>query len=188
MYRTFGTYCCIHTVVPPDDGPRYGRNMWRLTKYTKNKLCIKLFFFTTVTEYFFANKVPKMLFFCADYIFTTYVPLADEKENNFSRKFVRRICRIYPCNDTNKLLHGSVSHVMNIWKLLLCSELLCTCWPQFLAALYLCHYISQSFLAEYALLLNVTRCLNYQDDIFDATYTNSRACWIQSCQLSISHS
>ena len=21
------TYCCIHTVVPPDDGPRYARNM-----------------------------------------------------------------------------------------------------------------------------------------------------------------
>ena len=36
--------CCIHTVVPPDDGLRYARNMKRLTKYTKNKLCIKLFF------------------------------------------------------------------------------------------------------------------------------------------------
>ena len=58
MYTTFGNYyyfymtlCCplgqqtviyIHTVVPPDDGPRYCRNMWRLTKYTKNKLCIRL--------------------------------------------------------------------------------------------------------------------------------------------------
>jgi len=46
---------------------------------------------------------PKMLFFCADYIFTTYAPLADEKENNFNRKFVGGTCRIYPCNDTNKL-------------------------------------------------------------------------------------
>jgi len=39
MYTTIGTYysfwmisilstsCCIHTVVPPDDGPRYARNM-----------------------------------------------------------------------------------------------------------------------------------------------------------------
>jgi len=145
------------------------------------------FFTTTVTECFFANKVRKMFFFCAYYIFTTYAPLADEKENNFNRKFVRWTCRIYPCNDNNKLCHGRFSLVMNIWKLLLCSELLCTCWPQFLAALYLCHYISHSFLAEYALLLNVTRCLNCQDDIFDASYTNSQACWIQSCQLNISH-
>jgi len=128
-----------------------------------------------------------MLFFCVDYIFTTYAPLADGKENNFSRKFVRGTCRVYPCNDKNKLRHGKVSRVTNIRKLLLCSELLYTCWPQFLAALYLCHYISQSFYAEFALLLNVTRCLNYQGDIFDANYTNSQACWIQSCQLSISH-
>ena len=34
---------CIHTVVPPDDGPRYTWNMYRLTKYTKNKLCISWF-------------------------------------------------------------------------------------------------------------------------------------------------
>jgi len=29
MHTTIGTYtnCCIHTVVPPDDGPRYARNM-----------------------------------------------------------------------------------------------------------------------------------------------------------------
>ena len=31
-------------VVPPDDGPRYARNLYRLTRYTKNKLCIKLVF------------------------------------------------------------------------------------------------------------------------------------------------
>jgi len=29
-------------VVAPDDEPRYALNMWRLTKYTNNKLCIKL--------------------------------------------------------------------------------------------------------------------------------------------------
>jgi hypothetical protein len=34
------TNCCIHTSVPPDDGPKYARNMQRLTKYTENKLCI----------------------------------------------------------------------------------------------------------------------------------------------------
>jgi hypothetical protein len=28
----------MHTVVPPDDGPRYARTMQRLTKYTENKL------------------------------------------------------------------------------------------------------------------------------------------------------
>ena len=31
-------------VVPPNDGPRYTRNMYKLTKYTKNKLCTKLVF------------------------------------------------------------------------------------------------------------------------------------------------
>jgi hypothetical protein len=40
--RTISINCCIHTVVPPDDGPRYARNMYRLTKYVENKLCIKL--------------------------------------------------------------------------------------------------------------------------------------------------
>jgi hypothetical protein len=34
----------MHAAVPPDDGPRYPQNMYRLTKYTKNKLCIKLVF------------------------------------------------------------------------------------------------------------------------------------------------
>ena len=38
------TNCCIHMVVPPDDGPRYAQNVYRLTKCTKNKLCIKLVF------------------------------------------------------------------------------------------------------------------------------------------------
>jgi len=44
LKRIVSTNCCIHTVVPPDDGPRYARNMYKLTKYTKNKLCIKLVF------------------------------------------------------------------------------------------------------------------------------------------------
>jgi len=43
------TNCCIHTVVPPDDWPRYARNMSRLTKYIKNNLCINLvFLYTTI--------------------------------------------------------------------------------------------------------------------------------------------
>jgi hypothetical protein len=46
LKRVISSNCCIHTVVPPDGGPRYARNMKRLTKYTKNKLCIKLVFFT----------------------------------------------------------------------------------------------------------------------------------------------
>jgi len=47
LQRITSTNCCIHTVVPPDDRPRYARNMHRLTKYTKNKLCIKLVFLYT---------------------------------------------------------------------------------------------------------------------------------------------
>jgi hypothetical protein len=27
LKRIISTKCCIHTVVPPDDGPRYARNM-----------------------------------------------------------------------------------------------------------------------------------------------------------------
>jgi hypothetical protein len=27
LKRIISTNCCIHTVVPPDDGPRYARNM-----------------------------------------------------------------------------------------------------------------------------------------------------------------
>jgi len=43
---------CIHTVVPPDDGPRYAWNMQRLTKYIKNKLCIRLvFLYTSLARY-----------------------------------------------------------------------------------------------------------------------------------------
>jgi hypothetical protein len=48
LKRIIITNCCIHTVVPPDDGPRYARNVYRLTKYTKNKLCIKLVFLYTM--------------------------------------------------------------------------------------------------------------------------------------------
>ena len=39
--RIISTNCCIYTVVPPDDGPGYARNMQRLTKQTKSKLCSK---------------------------------------------------------------------------------------------------------------------------------------------------
>jgi hypothetical protein len=48
--RTISTKCYIHTVVPPDGGPGYARNVERLTKYTKNKLCIKLVFLYTVNK------------------------------------------------------------------------------------------------------------------------------------------
>jgi hypothetical protein len=46
LKRIISINCCIHVVAPPEDGPRYARNMERLTKYTKNTLCIKLVFFT----------------------------------------------------------------------------------------------------------------------------------------------
>jgi len=48
--KIISTNCFKHTVVPPDDGYRYARNMCRLKEYTKNKLCIKLAFLYTVTE------------------------------------------------------------------------------------------------------------------------------------------
>jgi hypothetical protein len=51
--RITSTSCCIHTVAPPDDGLRYARNMWSLTEYTKNNLCIKFGFLCTITQ---ANK------------------------------------------------------------------------------------------------------------------------------------
>ena len=47
LKRIISTNCCIYTVVPPDDGPRDALNMQSLTKYTKNKLCIKLVFLCT---------------------------------------------------------------------------------------------------------------------------------------------
>jgi hypothetical protein len=54
--RAISTNFCAHTVVPPDDGPRYGRNMQRLMKYTKNKLCIKLAFLYTIISRCTDNK------------------------------------------------------------------------------------------------------------------------------------
>jgi hypothetical protein len=35
LKRIISTSCCIHTAVPTDDGPRYARNMYSLTKYTR---------------------------------------------------------------------------------------------------------------------------------------------------------
>ena len=48
-------------VVPPDDGPRYAQNMERLTKYTKNKLCIKLIFICTTISSYMVNKTLKKM-------------------------------------------------------------------------------------------------------------------------------
>ena len=52
---------CIHTVVPPDDGSRYARNMQRLTKYTENKLCIKQVFLYAINYKFviILKKIPQ---------------------------------------------------------------------------------------------------------------------------------
>ena len=66
LKRIISTNCCIHTVVPPDDGPRYTQNMQRLTKYTKNKLCIKLvFLYTTMYESFFSCQWQYSFIFCS---------------------------------------------------------------------------------------------------------------------------
>ena len=44
--RIISTNFCIHTVVAPDDGPRYAWNVWGLTKYTKlpvvHQVCFSL--------------------------------------------------------------------------------------------------------------------------------------------------
>ena len=43
--RTLSTNCCVHKMYLLMMGYRYARNMWRcLTKYTEDKLCIKLDF------------------------------------------------------------------------------------------------------------------------------------------------
>jgi hypothetical protein len=54
-----GTIERIHTAVPPDDGPSYARNMYRLTKYIKNMLCIKLDFLYTIISRSTANETLK---------------------------------------------------------------------------------------------------------------------------------
>jgi len=59
MYTTIGTNCCIHTFVPPYDWRRYARNMYRLTKYTKNNLRIKLVFLYTFISRGTVNKTQK---------------------------------------------------------------------------------------------------------------------------------
>jgi hypothetical protein len=51
LKRIISTTCFIHTIVTPDGGPRYTRNMKRLTKYTKNKLCIKLVSLYTIKDF-----------------------------------------------------------------------------------------------------------------------------------------
>jgi len=56
LKRIISASCFIHTVVTPDDGPRYARNMYRLTKYIKNKLCIKLVLLYTIISRCTVNK------------------------------------------------------------------------------------------------------------------------------------
>ena len=59
LKRTMNTNYCIHTVVHPDDGPRYARNMQRLTKCTKNKLCIELVFLYMIISICTVNRTKK---------------------------------------------------------------------------------------------------------------------------------
>jgi len=56
LKRIISTNCCIHTVVPLDDGTRYAQNMERLMKYTKKMLCIKLVFLYTIISRCTVNK------------------------------------------------------------------------------------------------------------------------------------
>ena len=59
LKRIICTKCCIHTFVLPDDGPRYAQNLLRLTKYAKNKTCIKLVFLYTNISKCTVNKTLK---------------------------------------------------------------------------------------------------------------------------------
>jgi len=61
LKRIISTICCIITVVPPDDWPGYAGHMQRLTKYTKNKLCIKLILLYKIISRSTVNKT-KFLF------------------------------------------------------------------------------------------------------------------------------
>jgi len=54
--KRISTKFCINTVVSPDERPRYGRNMYRLTRYTKHKLCIKLVCLYTIVSRRTVNK------------------------------------------------------------------------------------------------------------------------------------
>ena len=72
LKRIISTKCCIHTVVPPDDGPRYARNLQILTKYTENKLCIELVFLYSILSICTVNKTQNfctvLLFINLDFI------------------------------------------------------------------------------------------------------------------------
>ena len=93
LKRIISTICCIHTVVPPDDGPRYGRNMYRLTKYTKNKLCIKLvFLYTTKIIFMFRNVIrfaPKYNPSSISAIFLGYIYKPTFHHSHSNRQHVR---------------------------------------------------------------------------------------------------
>jgi hypothetical protein len=60
LKRIVRTNCCKHTVVPSDDGPSYARNMYRLTKDTKNTLCVKLVFLYTIISRCTVNKTKNL--------------------------------------------------------------------------------------------------------------------------------
>ena len=71
LKRIISTNCCIRTVVPPDDGARYVRNMQRLTIYSKNKLCIKLGSLYTIVSRYTINK-QKILYYSCINLFVLY--------------------------------------------------------------------------------------------------------------------
>ena len=56
LKRIISTNCSIHTVVPPDEWPRYARNVQRLMKFSENKLCIKLVFYLHEIWYRVSNR------------------------------------------------------------------------------------------------------------------------------------
>jgi hypothetical protein len=116
LKRTISTNCCIHVVVPPDDKPRYARNMRRMMKYTKNKLCIKLVFLyviisrCTVSETY--GIVCKLLIFSfIDIVSNLFVPY---KQGALCAPCRTSTCIGSPCKE--ECLDVEALHI-HIWEI-----------------------------------------------------------------------
>jgi len=55
LKRIINTNCRKHMVVPPDDGPRHARNIYRMTKYMKNNFHTRTVHLDIIKVYLFTN-------------------------------------------------------------------------------------------------------------------------------------
>lgn len=115
----FRAYLSPSSPVPPYDGPRYARSMYRLTKYTKNRPCVKLvFLYTKFLRCFENRKKPQNNNLCVIHPFVCYCAypargkvdnLAYQNKNNtnknntfhsllinlkFLKNFVHTVCHL----------------------------------------------------------------------------------------------